>query len=176
MPSTLLLPRDFARHGVPQQRFIVGRLLARVATDTESCDLGRIEPLTRRGLGMLAAAVLRTHDKDFGGETAAPAILDDLALRLRERLPADVLEHARGLAAAAWPEMEARKLDVWLRSCELGAFRAGLLCCGELDTISTLAEHTGGQLPDEVRRHLITFATSEWFSMLRRRIGIALAA
>lgn len=169
---TLILPREFARYPVPQQRFLLGRMLACVATDTECCDPRRPEPLSPRTLEMLMAALLRTATPDFGADVASALILDDMAKRLKKRLDKKELERGREAAARAWDERTG--LDTWLQSCERGAHRAGLLCAGNLDAISALSERQSTPLPAQLTRDIIGFDTSEQYATLRQQLGLAL--
>lgn len=169
---TLILPREFTRYPVPQQRFLLGRMLARVATDTECCDPRRPEPLSPRTLEMLMAALLRTAEPDFGADVASALILDDMAKRLTKRLDKKELERGREAATRAW--LERAGLEAWLQSCERGAHRAGLLCAGNLDAISALTERQGTPLPAEIVRDIVGFSTSEQHATLRQQLGIAL--
>jgi len=174
-PPTLVLPRSFARYPVPQQRFMVGRMLGRVMTDSECCDAGRAEPMDRRLVEMLLAALIRSADATFGAGVASAAILDDLVQRIKATIDHDTLKHARVAANACWEEEGARPaMDAWLRGCEIACLRVGLLCGGGLDSLAALRQRAGTELHQDVLRNVASFATSVEFARLRQQVGLAM--
>jgi hypothetical protein len=171
-PPVLLLPPNCLRLSMPDQLFLCGRLLARVAMATEALDRGRREPLRVRGLELVLVALQRTQDPGFGAEVASQAILDDLARRLRVVLSAGELARAQKLAHDAWDERQT--LAAWVHSTELGACRTGLLCCGGLDTLSPFWTEADGPVDDGLLDELIRFSLSAEYTALRRALGLEL--
>jgi tetratricopeptide (TPR) repeat protein len=175
IPS-LVLPRDFSRLPVPQQRFLCGRMLARVVSDTECLDHGRAEALSRRDLQILLAAVVRTGDPTYGDQIASVAILDDLARQIAQTTDQRVLVEVRDDALQCLTGGQALEtLDGWLRAAELGTLRAGLLCGGGLEAVSAWVERTGRPLSEQLTRGLVQFVCSERYAGLRRQLGLALS-
>jgi tetratricopeptide (TPR) repeat protein len=172
-PPTLMLPRDFGRLPVPQQRFICGRMLARVWTSTECCDPRRPESMTTRAIEMLLAALGRTKDPEFGEGVASPAILNDMKKRLTAALTGDQLSQACEHAISAFEARES--LGSWLQSCEVGAIHAALLCAGNLDALAALTERSGRSLSTHLVRHIISFVVSEEHARLRKQLGLAIS-
>jgi tetratricopeptide (TPR) repeat protein len=173
---TLVVPRDFSRYPMPQQRFLCGRMLARLATSSECADPQRPEPLSVRTLEMLLAALVRSEDPDFGSDLASPVILDDMTQRLQRLLAEDRdrLERARTAAREALTEKNRDDIGPWLARCDVGAHHAGLLCAGNLDALAALTERSGTPLGDALTAELVRFATSSQFSRLRQQVGLAL--
>jgi len=172
---TLLLPRSLQRLSVPEQRFLCGRLLTRVALDTESLDPGRSEPLSLRTLEIMLVALQRTDDAAFGEDVAPVAILNDMVQRLRQLLGEDELKAAREAAAEAWAGPGRDHLARWIRSTELGACRGGILCCGSiLSGWSALTSTSDDPLAEDLRRDLISFTASKEHAELRRKLGTAI--
>jgi tetratricopeptide (TPR) repeat protein len=171
-PGWLLLPPGFLQLSVPDQRWLCGRLLTRIALGTESLDPGRAEPLLFRDLELLLVALQRTADPEFGEGHAPPAILDDLAHRMGEALGEYQLERARSAAAEAWSGDHRGNLAGWVRSTELGAFRGGLICCGNIGSATRFLRE--GSLAEDVLHDLVAFTISESFAALRRDLGLAI--
>ena len=146
---TLVLPQDFPRLSVPQQRFLSGRLLARVALNTECLDPGRSDPVSERDLEILLAALVRTEDGLSGGPTLHPPQFS----KIWEGRASDTLSKQEIKAAlkAAKETLEnsseQKELRGWIQSVEAGACRVGLLCCGRLDVAVTFLERNKYGLP-----------------------------
>lgn len=174
-PPVVLLPRNFLRLPMPDQLFLCGRLLARIAVHTEALDPGRRPPIRVRDLELLQVGLLHHAVPRVNGEPTPGAIVADMAHRAEQQLPADLLERARTLAAEASSITARESWATWLRSTELGACRAGLLCAGGLDALATFW-FRDGPITDDLRRELILFALSEQHAEGRTTLGLALRA
>lgn len=173
----LLLPEPFQRYTVPEQRFICGRLLSRVAARTESFDPARAEPLSLRSIELLLTALRRLEQPDFGAEVAPPAVLDDLVGRLGRVLPEASLGEASRAAADALEAMQGEDLSPWIRSTELAACRGGLICCGSVNAAaSVIGQATREPVAEDLLRELVRFTLCEEHEVLRRELGLVLQA
>jgi tetratricopeptide (TPR) repeat protein len=174
-PPILLLPESILRLPVPDQRFLIGRLMTRLALGTESLDPGRSDPLNPRDLELLLVALQRTEDAEFGADLAPASILDDMVRRLRELASDESIATAREAARRAFEEQHRGSLVAWIRSTELGACRGGLLCCGSISAASSvLTRASEGPLADDLQRDLIAFSISQEHATLRQALGLAL--
>jgi tetratricopeptide (TPR) repeat protein len=107
-------------------------------------------------------------------------------------LPPEVEQARRDLTRRIDPALHARlsgavraiterggqlDLDAWQRAVEIGACRAGLLACGDVNTaarvLSVDARVAGGLSAAERLRDLIPFSVSAPYAEARRAIGIA---
>ena len=119
----LVLPGDMTRYPVPEQRFLIGRLMTRIALSTEAFEPGRADPMSARSLEQLLAAVLRSQDGEFGADVAPTRILDDMIDDLKKRLDASQLERAQKLADVCWwQEPHRERMREWLTSCNPGCY------------------------------------------------------
>jgi tetratricopeptide (TPR) repeat protein len=173
-PPTILLPRNFLRLPMPDQLFLCGRLLARLAASTETLDPGGADPWTARNLEILAVALRRIGDLTYGSDLAPEAILDDIAGRLRALLSAEELATARAVADEVCAELNRASLGDWVWSTEVGACQGGMLCSGGLDALAPFWTRGGGPVADDVLRKLILFATSAQYAELRRALDLNL--
>jgi len=174
-PPVLLLPRNFLRLPMPDQLFLCGRLLARIAVHTEALDPGRRPPIRVRDLELLQVGLLHDAGPRVSGEPTPGAIVADMARRVERQLPPDVLERARALAREASSIANRESWATWLRSTEIGACRAGLLCAGGLDALAPFW-FRDGPITDDLRRELILFALSLEHAEGRSNLGLALRA
>ncbi|MBN1944921.1 MAG: tetratricopeptide repeat protein [Bradymonadales bacterium] len=174
-PPFILLPRDLLGLPVPAQRFLCGRLLARVEVATESFEPGRLEPLSLRDLEILLTALCRTGEPAYGEGVAAKAILDDMTEQIMSTLPPEVLSNAREKARSILG-FDADELKGWIRSTELGACIGGLICCGDvMSAWEALKRTTDEPVPEEILGDLVWFTTSEQFASYRKLLGLALS-
>ena len=99
------------------------------------------------------------------------AILNDLTGRLRSLMDEEKLGQARQHAARCLCDPEQRgTIERWLRSCEIGAFRAGLLCGGGLDSVAAWTERRHAPLAEDIVKGLIAFVTSRGYAQMRQRL------
>lgn len=169
---TLILPADFSRFPMPQQRFILGRMLAKVGSNTEGCDPNRPDPLSSRTLEMLLAALIRTQDKEFGEDIASALILNDMAKRFEQCLETKALENIQPIAKQALDEKD--DIEAWLEETEKGAHRAGLLCAGNLEAVSAVIDREKASFSENLVEDIVRFSTSKLYVSLRQTIGISL--
>jgi tetratricopeptide (TPR) repeat protein len=180
-PPVLIVGGGFmATVPAPEQRFLLGRALARLIT--RSFAVRRLTPLDLEV--MLAGAVKLVVPK-FGANVAPEDTLADIGRRMQRALPRRsrrVFEEAAEAYAAARPP----RADAWLRAMDHTANRAGLLLANDLVAAVDLVRRgerraqvlkTPEDLAAALRQNpdvveLLKFALSDDFFALRRAVGL----
>jgi tetratricopeptide (TPR) repeat protein len=181
-PPILIVGGGFmATVPAPEQRFLLGRALARLIT--RSFAVRRLTPLDLEV--MLAGAVKLVVPK-FGGNIAPEETLAEVGRRVQRALPRRsrrVFEEAAEAYAAARPP----RADAWLRSMEHTANRAGLLLANDLVAAIDVVRRGEQRRPQVLKTpddlavalrqspevvELLKFTLSDDFFALRRAVGL----
>jgi hypothetical protein len=164
----------------PEQRFLIGRALTRIAT--RSFTVRRMTPLD---VEVLLVGAVRTVVPKFGGQVAPEETLADIGRRITRAIPRRsrrAFEEASEAFAAARPT----RLEGWVRAMDHSANRGGLLLANDLGAAIDVLRRADRRAaviktPDDLAAalranseavELMRFALSDEFFALRRAAGL----
>lgn len=126
-PPALLVPGTLPQLEAREQRFLLGRALAKLSRNLAPLDAMPVEDVQR-----LLAATARVGVSNYGAELPDQAGLDDLSKRLSKALSRRTRKGVEKLAGTFAATSGRVAVDRWVEAVEVSATRAGLLLANDL--------------------------------------------